>query len=252
MKKKNLPALGLALVLLLVFVMAASIDYRALNSSQFTTSGSVTIISAATITNVVIRGSSSILNGRMNVSSPDGSITEYPYITNFSNSRLDIRSSADDSILGYINSSGFGGGGSQLTNLSASSLSSGTVANARLPDPMTVGTVNATTLQLGQIKYATNGVADVTLIDLSKPYAHTNHTANFTISGFSNIDSSGTNYEFASRCYTNNSVGAKTITLPAAWLDVGLKGNPVYNTNIGVLSVWRIPGFATNYLWVGK
>ncbi len=125
MKKKNLPALGLALALLLVFVLAAAIDYRALNSSQFTTSGTVSIVSAATMTNIVIRGSSSILNGRMNVSSTSLLITEYPYFTNSAQNRLDIRSSGDDSVMAYIDASGFHGGGLGFTNMAVSTLTYG-------------------------------------------------------------------------------------------------------------------------------
>jgi hypothetical protein len=114
-------------------------------------------------------------------------------------------------------------------------------------------TMNVTNLNLyGNLVFRTNSVADVTIIDLSVPYAHTNHTANFTIAGFANVDTSYTNYAFATRCYTNNSSGTKTITFPSTFQDIGNQGNPVYNTNIGVLSVWVIFGFSTNYLWVGK
>jgi len=100
----------------------------------------------------------------------------------------------------------------------------------------------------------TNGVALVTSVDLTTPYAFTNHTANFTITGFTaaSVDLSNTNVQWATLFYTNNSSGAKTITLPADWQDLGSKGNPVYNTNIGCLSVMRWPNGFTNYLWVGR
>jgi hypothetical protein len=111
-----------------------------------------------------------------------------------------------------------------------------------------------TNLTGANLNFKTNTTADITLIDLYKPYAHTNHTANFTISGFSNYEVGATNYQFASRCWTNNSVGAKTITLPASWQNLGnyASGNTIYNTNIGVLSVWVIGGFSTNWLWTGR
>jgi len=110
---------------------------------------------------------------------------------------------------------------------------------------------NLTNVSGNKIKWPTNSVADVTVIDLTKPYAATNHTANFTIAGLSGLDTSGTNVQWATRFYTNNSVGAKTISVPAAWIDLGSVGT-IYNTNQGVLSVVVYPGFGTNFVWRGK
>ena len=42
-----------------------------------------------------------------------------------------------------------------------------------------------------------------------------------------------------------------TITVPAAWIDLGSVGT-IYNTNQGVLSVVVYPGFGTNFVWRGK
>lgn len=104
------------------------------------------------------------------------------------------------------------------------------------------------------LRFPTNGSTDNALIDIGNKYVSTNHTANFTITGFlaASVDLSNTNVQWATYTWTNNSVGAKTITLPASWQDLGSKGNPVYNTNIGTLSVIRYPNVFTNYLWVGR
>lgn len=112
----------------------------------------------------------------------------------------------------------------------------------------------ATNVSATSIKRGTNFVANVTLIDLSKQFAYTNHTANFTITGFTpgTFDTSGTNAMVITRMFTNNSVGAKTITFPSGWIDIGSVGNPVYNTNIGQLGLIVVPNFITNYVWSGK
>lgn len=112
----------------------------------------------------------------------------------------------------------------------------------------------ATNVSATSIKRSTNFVADVTLIDLTKMFAYTNHTANFTITGFTpgTYDTSGTNAMVITRMFTNNSVGAKTITMPSGWIDIGNVGNPVYNTNIGQLGIIVVPNFITNYIWSGK
>lgn len=132
-----------------------------------------------------------------------------------------------------------------LTNLYVTNIT----ANKMTVNNLTV----VSNFYVGILQFQTNGVADVTVIDLRHQYAFTNHDSNFTISGFSNPDQA-TNIWWATRVYTNTagSAAPKTITLPASWLDVGNKGNPVYNTNNGVLSVLAFPGQITNYVWVGR
>lgn len=192
---------------------------------------------------------------------------------------------------GGITASTFIGGGSALTGLAANELTSGTVArpvtnsavktgdldvtnNATISGNLSVAgessynqmTVTnfqiinewdgsrATNVSATSIKRSTNFVANVTLIDLTKMFAYTNHTANFTITGFTpgTYDTSGTNAMVVTRMFTNNSVGAKTITMPSGWIDIGSVGNPVYNTNIGQLGIIVVPNFITNYVWSGK
>lgn len=58
MKTKNLPAIGIGLLLVVILVVGAAIDYRALNSTQFTTSGIVTLKSGALATNLGLTGPS--------------------------------------------------------------------------------------------------------------------------------------------------------------------------------------------------
>lgn len=102
------------------------------------------------------------------------------------------------------------------------------------------------------ILWPTNA-ASTLAIDLSLPYAGLSTNNNISLGGLTGIDPSGTNVQWATRVYTNNSVGAKTITIPASWIDVGNYGSTtIYNTNQGWLSVLLYPGFGTNFVWRGK
>lgn len=66
------------------------------------------------------------------VFSPAGGVTTGVYLTNSGNGQLDFWEVGGEESTGYVNGSGFGGGGSQLLFLNASALSSGTIPGARL------------------------------------------------------------------------------------------------------------------------
>jgi hypothetical protein len=65
MKNTKYFFLGGVLVLIAFLVMAATIDYRALNTNQFTSSGTVTIKSGAPLTNGVFTGNTRIGTGNI-------------------------------------------------------------------------------------------------------------------------------------------------------------------------------------------
>lgn len=109
-----------------------------------------------------------------------------------------------------------------------------------------------TNLNAENIVYYTNAIADMSVIDMTKPYAAISTNNNFVISGLSGLVAAGNQVQWATRFYTNTSGSTKTITVPAGWVDIGNNGTTIYNTNQGVLSVTRYPGFGTNFVWRGK
>jgi hypothetical protein len=142
MKKKNLPALGFALALLLVFVIAAAIDYRALNSNQFTTSGTVSVKSGAAVTNLILGGQTVVSRGTPGV--------QFGVV--FKNSAEGVLSFYTEETLafgGSISEQGFSGLGGGLTNLNASELRSGTISYLRAGSLTNHTDVTVTSLQPG-------------------------------------------------------------------------------------------------------
>jgi len=87
----------------------------------------------------------------------------------------------------------------------------------------------------------TNGIADVTVIDLAKPIAVTNINSDITITGTTGGSSS--NVSVATRIYNNVSGSTKALNLPSAWLVPG--GNTQYITNKAILTVTDYPGYGT-------
>ena len=91
----------------------------------------------------------------------------------------------------------------------------------------------------------TNGIADVTVIDLAKSFAATNISADFAITSLTGVD--GTNVQGATRVYTNTTELAKAITLPSSWI---VKGDHTkYFDKQATLSVMVYPGFGTNAIF---
>ncbi|HEU4344380.1 MAG TPA: hypothetical protein VFU31_22700 [Candidatus Binatia bacterium] len=174
MKKRNLPALGFGLALLLVLVVAASIDYRALNTSQFTSANTVSIINGARMTNTVFVGRTTNaqigfsgdvsiytrlntlifwtyeLDGEVAISLPNGPGHSVLYANTNGVTYLYSDSNNVSTVNIYANPSNTVihkplGDGAALTNLNASELRSGTVPTARLGS----GTANSGTILYG-------------------------------------------------------------------------------------------------------
>src|SRR6185295_20054657 len=119
MNKKKAFLTGLCLAAFTMFVAGASIDYRALNPTQFTTSGIVRIKSGALVTN---------LTGTF--------IGDGSGLTNLSASATNIN--ATNITAGTLPDGRFpailpAASGVNLTALNATSLASGTVPDARFP-----------------------------------------------------------------------------------------------------------------------
>lgn len=111
-----------------------------------------------------------------------------------------------------------------------------------------------TNLNGQQVRYPTNQGSTVTM-DVGNKYTGLATNNNVTLTGCANIDPSGTNISWGILTVTNlaGSGAVKTITIPAAWVDVdNLGGTDIYNTNQGVLSVMVYPGLGTNFIWRGK
>lgn len=167
------------------------------------------------------------------------------------------------------------GNGSGLTNLSGGSgtgiaTNGGTGINNRFTNTVFAGTIGFSndvsiagdisvagtfsvgTVNAGSVLYATNAIADITKINMSLPYAAISTNNNIAIVGLTGLDTTGTNINWATRFYTNTSGSTKTITVPAAWVDIGSIGTTIYNTNQGALSLLVYPGFGTNFVWRGK
>jgi hypothetical protein len=109
-----------------------------------------------------------------------------------------------------------------------------------------------TNLNGANLIWPTNQASTVT-IDLSKPFQGLATNNNVTITGFSGIDSSGTNCQPVTIVITNTagSAAVKTIALPAGCVDL-LNTGTIYNTNQGVLTIFRYPGMGTNFTWIGR
>lgn len=114
---------------------------------------------------------------------------------------------------------------------------------------------NALTNINGQsVNYQTNQGSTVS-IDVGNKYTGLSTNNNMSITGCANVDSTGTNISWGILTVTNSagSGAVKTITIPAAWVDVdNLGSTTIYNTNQGVLSVMVYPGLGTNFIWRGK
>lgn len=240
---------GFFLALAVVLFVGAMIDYRALNSNQFTTSGTVSIVSQSPLTNPVFFGTS----------------------PRFSTDFLPVEDSGLE--LGWLQVLGDGKfqrsfNGSSLTDLSAAALATGTVPDARLPASSTTLTqINNNFTFVSNVTFSsTSSVAfhgKVTLnsnVFLSQLSFATNHAA----VGVLNLNC--TDQAFA----TNNNVAYTGFNIPAeygvtnsAWATVlvtndsalafititfnGCIGDTtIYVTNQSAFTVKKFPRFGTN------
>lgn len=80
--------------------------------------------------------------------------------------------------------------------------------------------------------------------DMNKKWSGYTTAADFTVTGLSNVDTSGTNVQQTTMIITNTSGSTKVMTLPASWIKHD--GVSCYVTNQGVLSIAVYPGLGTN------